>query len=71
MSKNKDYLVTIEWTGNEYATSDLYKEYKVILVTDCSTLNEVNTKIYEKLHLQKSKWEIVKVEKLKSIVEII
>lgn len=71
MSRNRDYLVTIQWTGNEYVSSDLYKDYKIILVKGCSTLNEVNTKIYKELHLQKSKWEIIKIEKLKSIVEVI
>lgn len=71
MKRKRDYLFTIEFLHNQYATSDLYKTYKIILVRGCTTLHEANTKLYEKLHLEKSKWEIVKVEKLKAILEIV
>lgn len=66
----RDYLVTIEWTGNRYFEKE-DKIYKIYLVKGYATLNELNKKIYEQCKLRKSQWEITKIEKLKSNVETI
>lgn len=66
----RDYLVTVEWTGNRYFEKE-DKMYKIYLIKGCATLNELNKKIYEQCKLRKSQWEITKIEKLKSNVEII
>lgn len=66
----RDYLVTVEWVGNRYI-GDIEKRYEIFLVRGCATLNELNAKIYEKCRMQKSKWEITKIEKLKKNVTIV
>ncbi len=69
----RDYLVTIEYIGNEKTPFYLkeYKNYKILLIKGCATLNEVNEKIYTKHKMKKSEWVITKVERLKSNVEIV
>ena len=68
--RKSDYLVTIEWYGNQWFRPH-EQLVKKVLIKDCSTLNEVNRKIYENVKLQRSKWTITKVERLEATVEIV
>lgn len=68
--RKSDYLVTIEWYGNQlFKTSE--QAVKKVLIRGCSTLNEVNQKLYESVKLKRSQWTITKIERLGTTVEIV
>lgn len=69
--KKADYLVELEWYGNDHVMYDEHKLYKTLLVRNCQTLHDVNVKIREQLDLKKSKWTIVNVKRLKNNIVIL
>lgn len=71
--ERKDYIVYIEATKNDFMADMLsdYRGYKTLIVKGCSTLNEVNKKIYENSDLKRSEWIITKVERLQGKVDVI